>query len=162
MSRLAVLGVGGNMGDAKETIQLAIEKLSMVLGDLDASSSFYETNAWGYENQPNFINAVTGFITDKDPLQVLEACLNIERELGRNRVGVEKWSQRLIDIDVLYVDDLEISTEKLTLPHSYIEQRNFVLVPLNEVYPEYLHPGLKMTSKELLEACTDKGMVKKI
>lgn len=162
MASLAVLGIGGNIANPLKNMELALEKIGQKIGSIDRSSGVYKTSPWGVENQPEYLNAVVGVYTNLSPHEVLSNCLSIEKELGRSREGVEKWSERLIDIDVLYIDDLKIDSKELKVPHPFIQDRKFVLVPLAEIYPNYCHPILENTTLELLQECSDKGKVEKM
>lgn len=150
-----VLGLGGNIGDVKETIQLAITKIHETIGDVKLKSSLYQTEAWGVKNQPDFINMVVLVETDELPIEVLNLCLLIEKELGRDREGKKKWSERVIDIDVLFYQDEIINSPELVIPHPYIQERNFVLFPLVEILPNRIHPLLKQSFLELKNTTSD-------
>jgi len=155
-----VLSLGGNIGNVKEVFEVAIIHLKKRLGKLALSSSLYKTKAWGVENQPDFLNQVVVIETELLPIKVLEVCLEIEHELGR--VRQEKWHERVIDIDVLFYGEELIKTETLIVPHPYIQDRNFILYPLVEIMPNYIHPLHNKSLKTLKDNCTDKLDVVKI
>ena len=154
-----VLGLGGNIGNVIETFSKAIDVIGSGIGEVKIKSSLYSTEPWGVKNQPNFINMVIMIETNQSPNEVLTNCLLIEKRLGRNRVGQQKWGERLIDIDILFYEDKIIDTLVLKLPHPYIHERNFVLYPLVEILPEFWHPILKKAVKELKNETTDKQNV---
>ena len=162
MSHVVILGLGGNQGDVKETLQLAINLIENQLGKVNHVSSQYQTKAWGVEDQADFINQAIVLTTLVKPTEVLNTCLEIEQILGRKRGSNRKWKERIIDIDVLFYDNLIIETTALTLPHPYIHKRNFVLYPLTEIIPEYMHPILNKTVVELKKLCKDNLAVIKI
>ena len=126
------LGLGGNLGDKRKYLRQAVELISKLEDTkLISVSNFYETAAWGVENQPNFINAAVRIKTKLQPLQLLDELQNIEKFLGRIRK--EHWGARTIDIDILYIDGVTIDSERLKVPHPYLFERDFVLIPLSEI-----------------------------
>ncbi len=126
------LSLGANLGDKQKNIRQAIELISQISGvSLIAVSHFYETEAWGVINQPNFINAAVRIKSTLQPLQLLDELQKIEYKLGRVRHG--HWSARTIDIDILYIDDMKIDSDRLKIPHPFMIERDFVLVPLSEI-----------------------------
>ena len=128
------LGLGSNLGDRVKNLRLAIEKIKNIPNvELLRVSSFYETAAWGVTNQPDFINAAIKIRTTLEPLKLLDALQKIEIELEINRH--EHWAPRLIDIDILLIDDLKINSERLTVPHKFLNERDFVKIPLAEISP---------------------------
>jgi 2-amino-4-hydroxy-6-hydroxymethyldihydropteridine diphosphokinase len=144
---IAYLGLGTNLGDRKENLSKAIEAISLKMS-ISKQSSLYETTAWGYTDQPDFLNQVIQVETNLSPLRLLNFLKKTEVELGR--VENFRYGPRLIDIDILFYDDLVITTSRLQIPHPKITERAFVLVPLNEIAPGYIHPILKKTVAELL------------
>ena len=154
-----VIGLGGNIGDTKSFLAQAIRLIEQEIGVIKLKSSLYQTKAWGVENQPDFTNMVVQLETVLSPEEVLKACLMIEQKIGRDRSGKNKWAERIIDIDVLFYEDEIINTPKLTLPHSYIHERNFVLYPLEEILPGLVHPILLKTVRELKETTKDNQAV---
>lgn len=148
-----VILLGSNIGARQEWMQQATTYISVEIGSLSTSSSYYETKAWGKENQADFLNQVLICQTTHTPIEVLNICLTIEKKLGRNRK--EKWGSRTIDIDILYYDSEILATNKLKVPHPYLHERRFTLVPLVEVLPEYVHPVFNLSNTQLLEGCGD-------
>jgi len=154
----AYILLGSNLGDRDLQLQTAIEAIDK-LGNIQQYSSVYETAAWGLENQAHFLNQVLVLETELTAPLLLENLLRIEKEMGRERL--EKWSARTIDLDILYFDNQVIDLEYLKIPHPYLQQRRFTLLPLCEISPDLLHPVLQKTNRELLETCPDLLEVKK-
>ena len=154
-----VLSLGGNIGDVKEVFNQATISLNENVGELVSKSSIYQTKAWGVENQPDFLNQVLVCSTKLSPDSVLEICLSTENLLGRDRTGKEKWQERIIDIDVLFYESEIIKTHNLTIPHPLLHKRNFILFPLTEIFPDFIHPTLNKTVNELKKSCEDKLQV---
>ncbi len=144
---IAYLGLGTNLGDRKKNLSKAIEAISLKMS-ISKQSSLYETTAWGYTDQPDFLNQVIQVETELSPLRLLNFLKKTELKLGR--VENFRYGPRLIDIDILFYDDLVITTSRLQIPHPMLPERAFVLVPLNEIAPGYIHPVLKKTVAELL------------
>ena len=116
------------------------------------ASSFYETQPWGVSSQNWFINAAIAVETGLSPIELLRVCQNIEAKLGRIREGKPKWSERVIDIDILFYDDLVFKNEILEIPHKYVHKRAFALVPMIEVNANLVHPIFNKNIIELHEA----------
>ena len=152
------ISLGSNLGDRIQNINKAVHRIESTLGVIIKQSALYETKPWGKHDQPDFLNQVILLYSDKIPQECLNTLSSIERELGRKRD--EKWGARIIDLDLLYVNDQNINTQKLILPHPGIPNRRFVLVPLAEVAPDFIHPQLLKSQKQLLEECTDELEVK--
>ncbi|MCC5938991.1 MAG: 2-amino-4-hydroxy-6-hydroxymethyldihydropteridine diphosphokinase [Lunatimonas sp.] len=153
-----VLLIGGNLGDRYVNICRAEEYLSAELQGV-AKSSIYETAAWGGNSQGDFLNRVLLFETSKTPMEVLRFCQSVEQTLGRLRDL--KWGNRTMDIDILYYDDEVLELPDLIIPHPFIRQRRFALVPLAELMPGFRHPVLQRTQAELLQDTADKTEVSK-
>lgn len=129
---LVYLSLGSNIGDRKKYLSDAISQLEALdQTELLAVSSFYQTKAWGNTNQDDFFNCVVALRTSLDPYILLDLCQQIEINL--ERVRYEHWGPRTIDIDILFYGQLEIRTENLCIPHPYVYERAFVLVPLLEI-----------------------------
>lgn len=158
----AVTIFGSNSGNKKELITQAICRLSSA-GQIVLSSSFYETAPWGFECDEHFLNQITVFKTSLSPVDFLRLCLDTEKQLGRVRqTNGPRYSSRTIDIDLLFCDSLILDTPELILPHPRICERNFVLVPLAEIMPDFRHPVSEKTIARLLEESPDQSAVKKL
>jgi 2-amino-4-hydroxy-6-hydroxymethyldihydropteridine diphosphokinase len=154
------LSLGSNLGDRTQNLVLASRFIRESLGEIILQSSLYQTAAWGNQNQPSFLNQVLEVATPLTPEQALKKVLEIEQSMGRERRG--KWSERNIDIDILFYKDLVIDTPQLKVPHPEIANRRFVLLPLNEIAPYLIHPILQRRIDELLESCPDNLPVEKL
>ncbi len=131
----AYLGIGSNVGDMATMLDRAVTGLAAIPGiDVVARSADYRTPPWGKTDQPWFLNGAVAVETDLDPHGLLDACLRVEHDLGRIRE--ERWGPRVIDIDVLAYEGAAVEDERLVLPHRYVRERAFVLVPLNEIAPD--------------------------
>ncbi len=156
----AYLLIGGNMGDRIGLLKAAKEAIGKDCGSLTGVSSFYETAAWGLEEQPPFLNQALQLQTAMTADVLLEKILDIEGQLGRHRQ--EKYGPRIIDIDILLFDNQVIQKTNLTVPHPQLQYRRFALTPLAEVAPNLVHPVFNKTIQQLLEECTDPLPVQKI
>jgi 2-amino-4-hydroxy-6-hydroxymethyldihydropteridine diphosphokinase len=156
----AYLLTGGNEGDRFLHMQQARTNIELICGQLLLVSSIYETAPWGKTDQPDFLNQVLLVDTKFSPEELLKAILSIEEIGGRKRTV--KNAPRTIDIDILFYNDLILEKPGLTIPHPRIAVRRFVLEPLNEISPEFIHPVFGKTIRELLLECKDELGVKKI
>ncbi|MBN1484743.1 MAG: 2-amino-4-hydroxy-6-hydroxymethyldihydropteridine diphosphokinase [Chloroflexia bacterium] len=154
----ALIGLGSNLGDRTAYLRRALVLLAQ-LGQLQAVSSVYETPPWGYQEQPSFLNAACRLNTDLPAPALLEEMLHLEQDQGRQRQ--RHWGPRTIDLDLLFYDDLVLQTAGLTLPHPLLHQRAFVLVPLAEIAPHWLHPQQGRTVLELLETCPGREQIQR-
>jgi len=150
---------GGNIGDRLNYLSRAKEEIKKRCGNVLQMSSVYETAAWGNENQDVFLNQVLKIETFHRPEHMLNVILQIEEDLGRKRQI--KFGPRTIDIDILFFNDEIITQHRLKIPHPQIQDRRFVLVPLNEIAAEKIHPLFNKTISELLSECTDPLAVNK-
>jgi 2-amino-4-hydroxy-6-hydroxymethyldihydropteridine diphosphokinase len=144
---------GANLGDRLANLQKAKQYLAIETGNIVTSSSIYETEAWGNNDQPDFYNQVHIISTKLFAVQMMESILAIEEQMGRVRGA--KNASRIIDIDILFFNDDIINKKDLIIPHPEINNRRFVLTPLNELSPELVHPVLNKTINELLSTCRD-------
>ena len=145
---ICYLGLGANLGNREENIKNAISRLSShpeIL--IKKRSSMIETKPYGNIDQPDFINSVIEIETDLTAENLLSKCLTVENELGRKRN--EKWGPRTIDIDILFCNDQIINSQKLIVPHPDLHNREFILRSLNEICPDFIHPVLNKSIKEL-------------
>ena len=143
MIKQAYLSLGSNMGDKKKYLYDAIKLLDSYKGVRIVNvSSLYETNPWGYTEQDLFMNLVVLIETTLSPIELLDCCQWIEQELGR--VRLIKWGPRVIDVDILLFDDEKINSERLTVPHRFMKERDFVIIPLYEISPDLEIDGVKI------------------
>lgn len=147
------LQLGSNIGDRLDNLDQSIKIITERIGNVLEKSSVYESTPWGVENQRNFLNQVLFVKSNFDPYTILDLVLQIEKDMGRIRI--EKWGERIIDIDILFIDDLIIESENLCIPHEFIAKRKFVLQPMCEIAPGFIHPKLNKTISQLLEECID-------
>ena len=142
------LGLGSNLGDKLEYITKAINQISKLKNvEIKRTSSMIITKPYGKTDQPDFINCVIELNTDLLPEKLLKKCLYIENQL--DRIRDEKWGPRTIDIDMLFYEGEIINTELLVLPHPQLHKREFVLISLNELCPDLIHPILKKKIEDL-------------
>lgn len=140
------------MGDKHEYLRLAVELLSERAGQVLKVSNNYETEPDGFVSENNFVNIAICLETELEPLALLEVCEGIEKELGRERKSVNlNYSDRVIDIDILYFNNMQLATERLTLPHPRMHKRTFVLEPLAEIAPRLKHPITGMSTAKMLK-----------
>jgi 2-amino-4-hydroxy-6-hydroxymethyldihydropteridine diphosphokinase len=135
----AYIGLGSNLGNRKATIRRALDELAQHTSVV-AVSSFRETEPWGLDEQPLFLNAAAAIETALPPRELLDTLLSIERDLGRVRGGV-RYGPRTIDLDLLLYDELELDEPGLTVPHPRLHERRFALEPLAELEPALVVPG---------------------
>lgn len=134
---VAYIGLGANLGDRENNINRALQMLNESDGiKLSAVSPLYETEPWGKEDQPKFLNLAAQIETTLEPKQLLAECQRIEKALGR--VRRERWGERIIDVDILAMDRIETDGDELILPHPYVTERAFVLVPLFDIAPDLM------------------------
>jgi len=157
---ITYLLLGGNLGDRRKYIALAIAEIEAKIGNITKRSSLYETASWGKHDQPDFFNQVIEVKTSLKPQELLSGILSIEAQLGRKRI--EKWGSRIIDIDILLYQDQVINEPELIVPHPYLAFRRFCLMPLCEIAPEFIHPLLKKNIQELLTELSDDLFVKRL
>lgn len=151
---------GSNLGDRLDNLKKAKEYIEQACGRIITYSSIYQTAAWGKTDQPDFLNQVIELRTALNPEELLRSVLSIEKELGR--VRKEKWGERIIDIDILYFGSRIVQSDTLLLPHPSIAQRRFVLAPLCEIAPGFVHPVVNKSNEQLLLICKDILPVKKL
>ena len=151
--------LGSNIGNSKTSLAKAITQIEKQIGTITRLSSLYTTAAWGNTRQPDFLNRVIIVKTALSALQTMQTILVIEEEMGRIRTV--KNAPRIIDIDILFFNKEIIELEQLSIPHPQIQNRRFVLVPLNQLSPNLMHPVLKSSVHQLLLHCPDRLNVKK-
>ncbi len=154
MKKSVYLLLGTNLGNRDVNLSMARGHIANKAGTILESSKIYETAAWGKEDQPDFLNQVVRLNTHLDPHTLMETMLWIETTLGRQRKV--KWGERIIDLDILFYEDVVIHEETITIPHAGIPHRRFTLLPLNEIAPQLVHPVLNKTVEQMLIECPDK------
>ncbi len=151
--------LGSNMGESKKQLLKAASLIKKQIGSINRQSSLYSTAAWGNTNQPDFLNQVVIVNSKLSAEQTMQEILKIEKEMGRIRT--RKNAPRIIDIDILFFNREIIESSTLFVPHPQLQNRRFVLVPLNELSPNLKHPVLQTTIHQLFINCVDTLNVKK-
>jgi len=146
---LAYIGVGSNLGNRHENCLRAVELLEKKGFIVQKCSSLYETEPWGVNDQPRFINMAVQIETTLGPDELLGLLKNIEKEIGRQ--DTSHWGPRVIDLDILLFNALVLNEENLSIPHPLLHEREFALRPLNEIAPDVIHPVFRMTIDELTQ-----------
>jgi 2-amino-4-hydroxy-6-hydroxymethyldihydropteridine diphosphokinase len=161
MKGLSFILLGSNMGNREELLNEAIEQIELRCGKLVLKSSLYESEPWGFDADIYFLNQAIAIESVLSPHDLLNELLTIEAELGRkrkeNHIGYES---RPIDLDIIYYEDIINSDEDLILPHPRLHLRRFVLMPICEIAPDFIHPILQETNSGLLERCEDYSEVR--
>jgi len=152
------LSLGSNLGDKSLNMKKALGLMEERIGSLEAISSVFTSESWGFEGEP-FENMVVKYATKLAPEDLLKEVLAVEEILGRTR-SEDGYSNRIIDIDIISYGDWIIKSKQLQIPHPHLHKRNFVLQPLVEIDPEWIHPVFLKSAKELAEESTDKIVVK--
>ncbi len=155
------LSIGGNLGNKRANFDKVYTHIQNELGGIVLRSSVYETPPWGFDSEAPFWNQVLCVETHLNPSEILENIKKIDIAFGRKRIR-EGYSSREMDVDILYFDDQIINAENLTIPHPLLHKRLFVLVPLAEIVPDFVHPVLRLTSVEMLSVCADKSEVRMV
>lgn len=151
----AFLSLGSNIGDKKKNLARAIRYINVGVGHIIDLSGIYETDPWGFDSEEKFLNMVIEIISDLTPSEMMKKCLEIEVKLGRVRSKKDGYSSRIIDIDLLFYQKEIISEPDLIIPHPHIQNRRFVLEPLCEIDPDFIHPVLGKSIAALLAECSD-------
>ena len=161
---MIILSIGTNIGDRERNIENAVKALEKI-GKVTAISPIYTSEPWGFESENGFYNIALTMESDLSPLDLLRETQRIEKELGRTAKTTTEYADRVIDIDIIDYDNqiIKISQQStvnnlLTLPHPLMHLRNFVLYPLADIAPEWVHPILKLTTLELKAKSEDKSI----
>ena len=150
---IVYLQLGSNLGQREQIISDAVQEIAKDVGDVNACSQIYESTPWRVDGQKSYLNQIIKVKTLFSAEDLLVAILKIENDLGR--VRIEKWGERLIDIDIIFFNNEIIETVDLCIPHKHMHERNFVLVPLNEIAPFLIHPKYNKTVAELFDESND-------
>jgi len=153
--------LGGNLGNKKLVFAQAKQLINQQIGQVSGLSAIYETEPWGFDSSDFFWNQVLEVTTALTPEAILEQTQQIESSLGRIR-KTDQYVSRIIDIDILFIDDIVFQSDKLAIPHPRIQERKFALIPLCELIPDFMHPVLGKTTEQLLNECPDKLNVEKV
>ena len=151
-----ILSLGSNLGKKQENIQLCIDLLHKDVGTITRVSSLYESDAWGFESE-SFNNCVVEMHTHLKPQKVLKKILKVEQILGRIRTQEAGYQARTIDVDIIAFDDEVVDEAQLQIPHQHLSNRLFVLLPLQEIISDWMHPSTKTSINELVKNCSDLG-----
>lgn len=156
----AYLSIGSNSGERLQFLERALTTVEGKIGKILSRSSVYESQAWGYNGQ-DFLNMVIKVETPLTSNQTLSVIHEIERDLGRVKLA-KGYSDRTIDLDIIFFDDLIIEqSEHLVIPHPHMQHRLFVLVPLLDIAPDFIHPVLNKSIVQLRDECEDSGWIKR-
>ena len=157
---MIIILLGSNLGNRQEYLNQASNLIEKRIGKIVLNSSVYETEPWGFTDSGFFLNKVVCLDFSPEPEILLENLIQIEIDMGRKRTG-SQYVSRLIDLDILFYEDRIIESRNLEIPHPKLHLRKFTLIPLKELFQNFVHPKLGKTINELLEACNDPLVVKK-
>jgi 2-amino-4-hydroxy-6-hydroxymethyldihydropteridine diphosphokinase len=158
---IVFLLLGSNIEPRMSYLAKAEKLINQRLGNVVSASSVYETEAWGYISENEYLNKLISVETTQDAFKTLEILLETEQLCNRQRTAADTYSDRTLDADIIYFNEEIINTDKLTIPHPRLQLRRFVLEPLCEIAADFIHPILKLSSLQLLEKCTDDTKVEK-
>ncbi|MDP4203758.1 MAG: 2-amino-4-hydroxy-6-hydroxymethyldihydropteridine diphosphokinase [Bacteroidota bacterium] len=156
------LSLGSNLGDKQRNLRFAISEIEQRCGKVELCSSFYSTTPWGFDSDNEFVNIALSITTTLEPLALLHVLKHIEQDAGRQQKAKSGYEDRPLDIDILFYDNSIIDSESLTVPHLRLHLRLFVLVPMNEIAPQLIHPIFHKTIGTLLMECDDSTLIRKI
>jgi len=152
--------IGSNKGNRSQLINEAIDKIDISIGKVEQKSSIYETQSWGFKSN-NFFNVCLLIESSLSVESIFNKILKIEKDMGRLKSG-NKYSDRCIDIDILFVEDIIVDSKNLIIPHPRLHIRKFVLTPMLDLAPDLIHPILNKSIKQLELECDDNDQPKKI
>ena len=160
---LIYLSLGTNLGKRELHLQEAVKLIQNRIGKPERVSRYYESEPWGFFSAYSFYNCCLSLRTELAPLKLMDVLLEIEKEMGRQREEMGRirkgYSDRVIDIDMLFYGDCQMDHPSLTLPHPSMGDRKFVLLPLAEIAPEFIHPVSGMSIEKMLHQCKDQSEV---
>ncbi len=157
MTKELYLLLGSNLGEKLKNLDTALAAINAQIGKVESSSSLYETEPWGEIPTETFINQMLKVNTKLSPQQVMEKIISIEESMGRTRE--KKWENRIIDIDIIFYGKEIISSQSLQIPHPQFEKRNFAILPMMELAPDFVHPSLNLSIEEIYLSSKDEGEV---
>jgi 2-amino-4-hydroxy-6-hydroxymethyldihydropteridine diphosphokinase len=157
--KMVFLSLGSNMGDRLKNLSWAVSLIERDIGDIIVCSSVYETEPWGFQSEEQFLNQVLKVETTDQLSEVLKKINALEVFMGRVR-KTETYTSRIIDIDILFCDDMIVNRKSLVIPHPRLHLRNFTLVPLVEIAGEFIHPVFRENLIALATKCTDMKKVR--
>ena len=144
------MSLGSNVGDRTDNLKNVINSIENLVGKVNKISKFYENPAIGFDGD-NFVNICIELATHLSPNDLLNSLLNIENEYGRRRLKSGEYSSRIIDIDIIFYENLSINQNGLVIPHPRMQSRHFVLIPMCDLNPDFVHPILGLKTSKLLE-----------
>jgi len=154
--------IGTNQGDRQYNIKQARKHIREQLGDIILISGVYESAPWGFVSETNFLNQAIEIETKVSANECLNILKQIEQSMGREITHIQGYTSRIIDIDILFFNSDIINTDQLTVPHKLMHERRFVLKPMLEIAPEYVHPVFQQTIQKLFESCKDTSEIIRI
>lgn len=158
---ISYLSIGTNIGNKNQNLSTALSMIGDLCGKVVKKSDIYETKAWGFESENPFYNIAVEINTNLTPQHLLKQLFIIEDKIGRIRTGIG-YNDRLIDIDILFYEFDTINSDELQIPHPLLQARNFVLYPMSDIAPNYIHPKFEKTILELKENSDDTSKIEKI
>jgi len=159
MEYKVLISLGSNKGIREKNIEKAIVLIQKDLGEILAVSSIYETPSWGYDDNPYLNNAIC-LVTELSPLELMNALLEIELQLGRKRTEIQNYQARTIDLDIVLIEGVIVDHPKLQVPHPRMNLRKFVLQPLTDIAPDWIHETEQVSVSDLLLKCKDEAEIK--
>jgi len=160
MGEIALLSLGSNLGNREENLKTALGVINSRCGNVQRISRIYETPPWGFEADQQFLNLCAAVETNLNPKELLSVFLEIEKEMGRIRQNSDSYTSRPIDIDIISFGERIVETDVLSIPHPRMEMRKFVLLPLQEIAPDFHHPKTAKTIQQIIADCQDVTTVK--
>ncbi len=156
------LSLGTNLGNREKNISNTINYLQKTAGNIKTVSTIYETTPWGFDTENDFFNSIVILETYLAPRELLLAIKRIEKKVGRTPKTQKEYESRVIDIDIIFYGNQFYWDKNLSIPHRLAHKRKFVLKPLNELVPDYIHPLLELSVSQMLKSCDDKSIIKKV
>lgn len=159
MGQIVHLSLGSNLGDRIKNLHQALELINNTSGTITKVSHFYETEPWGFQTDQQFLNICATLETEHTPEILLHKLQSIEKKMGRKRSKQSGYISRTIDLDILTFEEMVIESDHLTVPHPEFINRNFVLIPLQEIAPNFTHPKTAKTIQQIIADCIDETSV---